>query len=198
MVVAFAVMARWGREGTVRDDGEILIVALLVAAVAGGLVALAVQPTSRALLPAILGGGAVVALIAAASGVAFSGMSEPIPSPLRSPQAPVLRAIALQLSQERGGPIVVHPDYRDDVTWTFRDSGTIVIASRVPSGAGIVIWPPALPQPDGYIPVTGDWALLRMIEPPAGSFLDYLNWFSDRNGVVIRNEAVAVYTRPSE
>jgi hypothetical protein len=198
MLVAFAVMARWAREGTVRDDGEIFIVALLVAAVAGGMVALAVQPASRALLPAILGGGAVVALIAAASGVAFSGMSEPIPSPLHSPQAPVLRAIALQLSQERGGPIVVHPDYRDDVTWAFRDSGTIVIASRVPSGAGIVIWPPTLPQPDGYVPVTGDWALVRTIEPPTGGFLDYLNWFSDRNGVVTRNEAVAVYTGSRE
>ena len=37
--------------------------------------------------------------------------------------------------------ILVHADFEDEMTWPFRDSGEILLASQVPPDASVVIWP---------------------------------------------------------
>jgi len=127
--------------------------------------------------------------------VALSNRLEPVPSPISPRQARDLRDLALATQADQGGTIVIHPNFEKDITWPFRDSGKLVIASRVPSDATFVLWPPGAPAPEGLAPVEGQWALTRSIEPPTTGFLGYLGWFTDRDKVRITSEPVAVYSR---
>ena len=92
-----------------------------------------------------------------------------------------MRDAALETVAAQGGSIVIHPDLESDVTWPFRDSGELVIASRLPDDARVVIWPAAAPAPEGFSPLSGNWQLLREPQAPVSDFLDYLRWFTDRN-----------------
>lgn len=198
LLVAATIVARWARAGEVEGAGEALVVVLLVAGATGALVALAAQAGSRRSLPLAAAAVLLLPLIAGAFGVGLSGISEPLPSPVVSPQARVLRSVALQLASDRGGDVAIHPDLLDDATWSLRDSGTVVVSDRIPTGAAVVLWPASLPQPSGVVALTGEWALLRVIEPPLDDWLTYVNWFADRNAVVTRNEPIAVYTVATE
>jgi hypothetical protein len=197
-LVAFAVMERWGRAGEVKSGGEAAIVALLLA---GAFAALAWIATQRAAQPVLAAAGIVFLapiLVAGAFAIGLSGASEPVPSPYVSPETRVLRDVALKASEEGGGTIVIHPGYAGTAAWVFRDIPGVVVSDQVPAGAALVIWPMELPNPEGLVPLVGEWALLRAVKPPVDDFPEYLNWFSDRNGVVTRNEPVAVYTGESE
>jgi hypothetical protein len=128
-------------------------------------------------------------------GVGLSAGSEPSPSPYLTGQAHELRDIALQTAAANHGTIVVHPDLADDVTWPFRDSGTIVVASRVPGDAAIVLWPAGQPAPSGYTALSGDWALIGDVQPPTADFLTYLRWIANRGTAKNNSEPIAVYLK---
>ena len=87
--------------------------------------------SNRRTLPVLFvpaGAVAGLVMIAGASGVAFGGPNEPLPSPISTIQGEVLRSIALDIRDEQGGLIVVHTDFRDQMTWPFRDSGDVILA----------------------------------------------------------------------
>jgi len=140
---------------------------------------------------------AAVPFLAGAFGVALSARDNPVPSPFTSDQARQVRAIALQ-EAAGGGLIVVHPRYRDDLTWPFRDSGPIVVASRVPPNAAIAIWPLDLPAPDGMSPVEGRWALVREVEAPGAFWLDYVHWYVDRHSLRLTLRGLALYVKAGQ
>jgi hypothetical protein len=142
--------------------------------------------------PAVLG---AILLAAGGFGVGLSAQSEPLPSPVSISQARELRDLALAIRAAEGGSIVVHIDLIEDVTWPFRDSGDIVVSSFVPEDAVIVIWLPGLPQPEGYLPVSGAWALSEAFPAPGDSWLDWVEWLGDRNSTTSVRQDVAVYIR---
>jgi hypothetical protein len=194
-LVAVAYMVDWARVSRVGDNVDVArVVALLSAAVAALAVA-AVERRSRAtLLAPALALGAIV-MVSGGFGVALSASSEPLPSPLSPATARVLRALALEAAADPGGEIVVHPDFREDVLWPFRDSGDLVVASRVTDDAAIVLWPANLPPPPGFAVVEGQWTLLDEVQSPTTGFLKLLRWYSHRNHLSLSHAPMAVYIR---
>jgi len=134
-------------------------------------------------------------LVTGASAVAAGGGSEPLASPLVAPAARDLRDLALARRTAGLGEIVVHPALQDAITWPFRDSGTLVVASTVPANAGTVLWPAAAPAPEGLTPLVGSWALTWAIRSPTADILDSLHWFLDRNTLAAKRVPISVYTR---
>lgn len=197
---ALAIAVDWGRAGDWGPPGDRVLAFLWAAVAVAALGLVAWRPAARAALvaPALLAGALL--MLPGAFNVAVSGDQEPLVAPALAPQAPDLRAAAIEARTAHGGLIVVHPRLADDVTWAFRDSGTIVVASPValPQDATFVVWPADLPPPDGFVPVSGDWSLIREFASPADGLLDYLAWYTDRNSVEIRPEPIAVYSRASE
>jgi hypothetical protein len=195
LAVALSFSLDWARDAKVGDGQEQLLVAGLCLA---GLSALGIVASSRAGQPALFGAVLAVAalpVLSGAFGVGFGASGEPEPSPISPVQARQLRNIALETVAERGGTIVVHSDMAQAVTWPFRDSGPIVVASRVPSDAMFLVWPTAAPPPEGFVPLAGDWHLRLEPQAPLSGFLACLKWFSNRNSLEISPEPVAVYVR---
>ena len=198
VVVAGAYMADWGRMDRAGDAADVArVVALLSAGIAAFAVA-AVEARSRATLvvPA-LAAGAVVLLVGG-FGVGLSSVNEPLPSPVSPESARVLRALALETQGARGGEIVLHPQFGDEIVWPFRDSGDIIIASRVPAEASVVLWPIDTAQPDGFVLVEGDWSLLDWPAAPTADWLQYIRWYVDRNALSASHTRLAVYIRPEQ
>lgn len=197
---ALAIAIDWARTDAWGPTTDRVLAFLWAVLAIAALVLVAWRPAARAALvaPALL--VAALFTLPGAFNVAVSGGEEPLVAPSLSPQAPDLRAAAIEARDAHGGLIVVHPDLADDITWAFRDSGTIVIASplALPPDATFVVWPSELSPPPGFVPVSGDWALTREFVPPTGSLLDYLAWYTDRDSVEIRPEPIAVYSRASE
>jgi hypothetical protein len=137
-------------------------------------------------------------MLSGASNVAFGGPNEPLPSPITTIQGAELRDIALQAREERGGLIVIHSNFREEMTWPFRDSGDIVLATSVGADATIVIWPSTEPVPEGFSVLDGQWGFLEIRHAPDGGFLDYLRWLSNRNSLRNTFVPVAVYQRTTE
>lgn len=196
--VILYVLSDWAREGRIDGAYERVLVAIPVffAVMAVAFLAFALLSRFRedlplALLPVLAAGG--VLLLAGSSGIALSAAGEPLPGPVSPQSARAIRDVALSASASRGS-IVVHERYREALTWPFRDSGTIVLASHVPAEAGVVIWPADLPAPDGFFALDGRWVLERAIEGPDG-FLAFVHWFAERNSLDQRLELVAVYVR---
>ena len=81
------------------------------------------------------------------------------------------------------------------MTWPFRDSGVLLVSSRVPDTAEFVVWPLDAPPPVGFVVLAGDWALTETIRTPTADLLDYLHWLLDRNTLAARPDQIAVYTR---
>ncbi|MEO9254244.1 MAG: hypothetical protein ABI305_01790, partial [Tepidiformaceae bacterium] len=181
LAVALEVAIDWAQRSSVGPTDEKLAVAgLCVVAVA----AFAIVASARESFPALFAAVLAIAafpMLSGAFGVALSTNGEPIPSPQSSTQARELRGIALEAVHDHGGLIVVSADFKDEVTWPFRDSGSIVVASRVPPNATFVVWPKDAPAPEGFAPVNGDWSLQREMHAPTSDFLTYLRWFSNRN-----------------
>ena len=192
--VSAFVLADWGRTGGVGGLRDQLLVALpLILAVAALALLAARRETAPVLLAPALALGGLIAL-SGASGVVLSGAGEPLPSPQSPGIARDLRDLAIDARAD-GGLVVVHDGYRDAVTWAFRDSGTIVFATRVPPDAVFLVWPPEAPAPNGLVPVEGRWFLERSLRAPDG-FLDYIRWLGDRQSLLTERLEVAVYTRP--
>ena len=197
-LLAFAFLMDWARLGKSRDINEQLLVAGFVIL---GISCLGYVASVRVALPALFVPAGVVLfvpMLAGAFGTAFGSTLEQLPAPVSPRQTRDLRDIALATAESSGGRIVVHPSLVNDITWGFRDSGTLVVASRVPETAAVVLWPVAMPRPDGYSPLAGDW-LARQIPPTvAVEPLDYLRWFMHRNSGTARPVRMAVYVKDAE
>lgn len=188
----------WADRDQVGGAGQQTVVVLLFGA---AVLALAATCIERRAIPSLFAAAfavGVIPLLAGSFGVALSAREEPIPSPVSPAQARELRRIAVETVAERGGAVVVHPDFRDAVTWPFRDSGDIYVTSQVPADAAFVVWPAEAEPPAGLVPLEGSWALLEELHPPTGGWLDVLAWFGDRNGLEISAPRVAVYTEARE
>lgn len=192
--IVYFVLADWARTGS-RGGGfeSVLLVLMLVM----GVVALAIVGAERRSTPALFAAAGVpfaLLLVATASGVAFSGPREPIPSPVSPTNARMLRDIAMDARADQGGLIVVHAQFRDEAIWPLRGARGVVAASRIPPDATILIWPAGTSIPDGFSVVDGDWSLLVEFHPPR-DILGYVRWLGDRSRVDARPERVAVYVR---
>ncbi|MCY3602871.1 MAG: hypothetical protein OXH12_07305 [Chloroflexi bacterium] len=187
------VLSDWARQG---HAGGAFERALLVVAGIGAVTALGLLATYRESWPlTVLGPVAIggVLLLAGSSGIALSAAGEPLPGPTSPSSARAIRDVALSANTS-GGSIVVHERYREALTWPFRSSGTLVLASNVPAGAGVVVWPADAPPPEGFVALDGRWVLERAIDGPDG-FLAFVHWFAERNSLDQRLEIVAVYVR---
>jgi len=118
-----------------------------------------------------------------------------LPSPVSPGGARVLRALVLETQETQGGEVVVHPDFRDEVLWPFRDSGDLIITSRVTEDAAILLWPADVAQPEGFAVVEGQWSLLDSVANPTDSWLKLVRWYSHRNYLSVSHSSMAVYIR---
>lgn len=191
-MVAMMNVLRWASAGDIGDDREAALVAGLFLMAAGALAYLALDRRTQPSLLVVAGAIGGAQMIATSMGVALSGREEPIPSPGVAIQAGTLRHQALEV----GGTIAVHPDVAPAATWTFRDIDTVITA--LPGDAAVLIWPASLPQPQGWAPLEGNWALTARIEPPTGGALEYIAWLADRNRLDVVQTPVSVYVRASE
>lgn len=123
---------------------------------------------------------------------------EPLASPFAPDQARLLRDTALALRDREAGTILVHPLLEPELTWAFRDSGDIVIASRPEASAAIILWPADLPAPEGFELLEGNWALTHEVETPTDRVLRGLHWLFDRNTLETMPRAIAVYAKAKE
>jgi len=196
--LVLSVALKWAHANAVGGTAEQVLVAGLGVIAVAALGLLATQRDSRGTLVAAALAVAAVPFLAGGLGVGFSAGGEPAPSPIITAQAHELRDMALQTAAGGHGSIVVHPSLADAITWPFRDSGTIVIASRVPPDAAFVLWPAAQPQPAGYAAVAGEWSLIRQVMPPTTDFLTYLRWLADRGTVKSTSELIAVYVKAKQ
>jgi hypothetical protein len=198
LALAGAFLVQWARLGRVGDANEKLLVAgfLVLAASCLGYVA-----ANRTALPTLLVAVfavAVIPLMSGAFGVAAGSRHELLPSPSSPKQARELRAIALEYVATSPGEIVVHSSLQQDITWPFRNSGTLLVATRVPDDASVIIWPAAVAAPTGYAPLAGDWNLELKPSAPPNDFLKALRWFTNRNSLPIAPTAVAVYVKETK
>ena len=111
--------------------------------------------------PALLlapAGPAFMLLLSGASGVAFGGPNEPLPSPMSSVQGAEIREFALRAREQHGGQIVIHSGFERASTWPMRDSGSVIYASRIPAEATVVIWPVTEAAPEGFAVIEGQWS----------------------------------------
>ena len=196
VLVGIAYVRKWADLGEVSDNREAALVAgfFLMAAAAMGYLALD-RRTAPALLIAGLAGG-VALTVAGGTGVAFSGLEEPIPSPLVAPQASTLRTLSLEAAAASGGKVGIHPLVAADATWAFRDTGAIITAR--PDDAAVLVWPVDLPQPQGWAPLEGKWALVETISPPTSGTLAYMAWLADRNRLTVSEAPVSVFVRAKQ
>jgi hypothetical protein len=189
--------AGWVHNGDSPTALPIVAVAVLIVGVLAGIWWLRTTPSAAPTLwafPMVVGG---VIMLTGGLGVAFSGVGELVPSPTSPQQTRELRNILLHDLTQSGGQLVVHPSLWPDLTWPLRDSGTIVVSSRVPATAGAVIWPEDAAKPDGLNPLQGTWNILETMRPPTASFSDYYEWFTNRGTVVSTPTQAAVYVRPA-
>ncbi|MBI5947705.1 MAG: hypothetical protein HY875_06180 [Chloroflexi bacterium] len=196
--LAGAVVVDWAsndRTGGADDWRRVLA----FVAVAGAALVFAGNGRRRApALWSVAIGVAALPLLAGAMNVGLSAVEEPIPSPVSPSQARLLRDVTFELQSSAGGEIAIHDSFRKGVAWAFRDSGPVLIVSRVPAEANVAIWPSAAPPPDGFTRLEGEWAFMQAIKPPTGDGLDYLRWFIDRNSPAVMAEKAIVYTRDKE
>lgn len=198
LLVTEAWVVDWARVRRAGDDHDKLVVTgLVIATLASAGMLASNRKTAPALaIPVAVAGGML--MLSGASAVAFGGPNEPLPSPIVTAQGREVRDIAVEARKSRGGLIVVHPSFKERMTWPLRDSGSIVLASRVPPDATVLVWPANEPAPEGFAVVEGDWSLVQERHGPDGGFLDYLQWLSNRNSLKITPVPVAVYQRTSE
>ncbi len=192
-LVAIAIAINWAHLGYAPTSQRVFLVLLIALMGAGAATVAALEPARPALVAC--GVALLLPLLAGTMGIALSVNEAPLLSPTSPTQARELRDIALQQAADLHGLVVVHTSFKDDITWPFRDSGTLVVATRIPADAAVVIWPAELPKPDGMDRLEGDWALVNEVNQPSGSFLVYLHWLIDRRSVTTSPLQVAVYVR---
>ncbi len=191
--IAEAYVVDWARIDRVGKDRDQLIVTGLVIAMVAcvGLLASNRRTAGAIFLPVVV--AASLQTLSGTFGVAFGGANEPLPSPISTVQGREIRDIALE--QRETGVIAVHVDLAEAATWPFRDSGEIVLTTRIPDDANVAVWPATEPAPEGFSVLEGRWGLLEMRHAPDGGFLDYLRWLSNRNLLQNTLEPVTVYLR---
>ena len=198
LVLAMAFVMDWARLGKAGDANEqVLVMGFVLLALS----CLGYVAATRAALPALLfvaAAGLSVPLVAGGFGTSFGSVNEPLPSPVSPSQLRDLRAIALEAAASGGGNIVIHPSLEEDITWAFRHSGTLIVASRVPETAAVVLWPAGAPRPGGYTPLAGDWTARYEPPIPSGDTLDYVRWFMNRNVLASKPASIAVYVKATE
>jgi hypothetical protein len=198
LLISLAFLMEWARDRRVGEINEqVAFWGMLIVGLGAAVLAMS-QPRARPTGLVILLPFLLAAHLTGVFAVAFGGPNEPMPSPISPVQAREVRNIALTARAEFGGDIVVHPRYEHTITWAFRDSGTIIIASQVPLTAVALVWPPDAPAPDGFSIVDGEWALLRERSGPEGGQLDYLRWYFNRNTLGVGSVPVHVYLRGGE
>lgn len=195
LAIAAMFLLQWARTGRAGDGGEQLAVGGMMVVVAACTVWLAMDRGSR---PALLLPAAIVLLlpaVAGLSGVAFGSPNEPLLSPVSPLQAREIRDIVVGARAEQGGLIAVHPRFEELVTWPFRDSGELVIASGDVPEAVVIIWPDDLPAPQGYSTLDGRWTVQEERRGPDAGVLDYLRWLANRNTLPVGRVPVIVYLK---
>ncbi|MCA9829879.1 MAG: hypothetical protein KC495_05355 [Dehalococcoidia bacterium] len=195
LVLAWAVLADWSRVERTGDASEQFRLALYLGLAAIFLAVLVARPVLRPALFAPLAFAMAALLLPGAAGLVAGGTSEPLVSPISPAQARKLRDLAVARRDAGEGDIVIHPSLQDAITWPFRGSGVVVVASVAPKSAAIVLWPTSEPAPEGFVIVEGNWALTRTIRAPTADLLDSLHWFLDRNTVASQGVSISVYTR---
>lgn len=198
LAIVTAFLLEWAPKGEVGPVDEAFLAAGMGVAALAALGFCGWHPASRPVLLAPLGAVLMLPMFSNAFAVATGAPNEPMPSPVSAAQARTLRDIATETRERSGGLIVIHASFADAVTWPFRDSGEIVLATRVPPDATFVIWPVDDDAPEGFDVLDGSWALLGERAGPDGDFLDYLRWYANRNTLNADHLAVAVYVRESE
>ncbi|MEO8538431.1 MAG: hypothetical protein ABI577_01730 [bacterium] len=196
--VAEAYVVDWARLNSVGDANEKLIVTGLLIAV---LACLGLLGSSRRTAGALIippGIASALILLSGATGIAFGGPNEPLPSPAAAVQGSEIRDIALAKRAQAGGDIVVHTSFAEELTWALRDSGDVELTSSVPADATVVIWPASEPAPVGFAIVDGQWSFEEERHGPDGGFLQYLRWLSDRNALKNSRIPVAVYLKAGQ
>ncbi len=195
--MAIAVVLDWAERGQTGPASEVARVALFSGAGVMLVGLVATMPAARRALLVIPAAGLFL-LASAAINIAFVPADDSLPSPFVPDQARALRDIAISRAAANGGEIVIHPDFAQALTWPFRDSGDVLVASRVPPGAAVVLWPAALPRPEGFDVLEGNWALTRERLSPTRDPLDYLHWLFDRNTLRAAASTMTVYVKGSE
>ena len=196
--LAAIVVVDWARWDRVGEGGEVARVAILGVATIAILAFLAFyRPARPVLIVPVVALGAVP-LISGAFNVGFGAYAEPFPSPQSPVNARVLSAVVLDVLEETPGPVVVHESLRDEVTWPFRETTPLIIATRVPPDAAVAILPAGADQPQGMAPIDGDWALVHHVEQPTTGILRYVRWLTDRKHTDVHPEPVQVFVRDSE
>ena len=198
VAIVTAFLLEWAPKGEAGPVDEAFLAAGMGVAALAAVGFCGWQPASRPVLLVPAGALLMLPVLSGAFAVATGAPNEPMPSPVSAAQARTLRDIALETRARFGGLIVIHAGFADAVTWPFRDSGDIVLSTRVPPDAGFVIWPVDGDAPEGFDVLDGSWALLEEREGPDGDFLDYLRWYANRNALNADHLAVAVYVREGE
>ncbi len=201
LLISAGNIADWARADHVSPLDTELAVLLCLGGAATAMGWLAISRTSAPTLLAPLLAVGALWMVATNLGAAIGVGNEPLVGPETSGQADELRAVALATIADHGGQVIVHPDFANDVTWAFRDSTTLVIASRVPPDASFVIWPATLAKPAGDDKLTrldGTWSLRQATPSPATTLLKYFHWLLDRNIILPVHPAIAVYIRTAQ
>lgn len=196
--LALIVVVDWARFDRVGAAGEVARVVILGAAAVTGLALLANARSARPALVAVATLVGAIVLVSGASHVAFSSHGEPFPTPRSAPEARSLAMFIEDFVEEQSGPVVVHETLVDQVTWPFRETRPLLIASGVPPGAAVAILPGGHAPPDDMALLDGQWSLERRVAQPTHSLLRYVRWYTDRKWTAVSPIAVDVYVRGDE
>lgn len=194
-LIALGPLLDWARLTRVGPDHEVVVVVGMSVLLAASLLVLARKPRTRAVaaLPFLL--VAAFPWLAGGFAVASGSPNEPLPSPVTTLQASELRDLGLGPDRDPGGLVVIHPSVADALTWPLRGVPGVVVASRIPPNAAIVVWTADASVPDGFRIAEGRWSVLRERNGPRSGFLDYLRWLANRNTLPVRDTLVTVFIR---
>lgn len=188
----------WARLGQVGPASEVVAVLALTALIAGALAVLAHSARTRpvTLLPFLA--AAALPWLSGGFAVASGSPNEPLPSPVTTVQACELRDLVTGPSRDPSAIVAIHPSLAEALTWPLRGARGIVVSSRIPPNASVVIWEPGSAPPDGFRVLEGRWGILRERNGPRSRLLDYLGWLADRNTLPVRDVTAGIFVREAE
>ncbi|MFN0094646.1 MAG: hypothetical protein ACKVVT_07690 [Dehalococcoidia bacterium] len=195
--MAMALVLDWaefGRVGSANQQARVAIFSAAAALLVGFVATVPLARRALAVVPAL----ALAILASGGINIGFVAEDDLLPSPFVPEQARALRDFALEQTQLKGGDIVIHPQCEAELTWPLRDSGVVVVSSRVPASARVLLWPAASGRPEGFDVVEGNWALTRERRAPTADALAYLHWLFDRNTLRTVPSDLAVYVRGAQ
>lgn len=194
-LIALGPLLDWARLARVGPEHEVVVVVGMSVLLGASLLLLARETRTRPVvaLPFVL--VAAFPWLAGGFAVATGSPNEPLPSPVTTLQASELRDLALGPDRDPEGLVVLHPSVADALTWPLRGVPGVVVASRIPPNAAIVVWTADASVPDGFRIAEGRWSVLRERNGPRSGFLDYLRWLANRNTLPVRDSLVTVFIR---